>query len=43
VNHEIQRHGEAMAFQPFENAEFLRVRFGAGDFLGDFFAGALEA
>jgi hypothetical protein len=43
VNDEIQRNGNTMVLQPLEDAEFLSVRTGAGDFIGDFFAGALEA
>ena len=43
VNDEIECDSDAMALQPFEDAEFLRVGFGAGDFVGDFFARALKA
>ncbi len=43
VDYEIQRYRDADFFQPFEDAEFLRVGFCVGDFLGGFFAGGLEA
>ncbi len=43
VNDEIERDGDADFFQPFEDAEFLRVGFCAGDFFGGVGVGALEA
>ena len=43
VNDEVQSDRHAMALEPFEDAEFLGMSFRAGDFLRDFFAGALEA
>jgi hypothetical protein len=43
VNDEIEGDGEAMPPEPFEDAQFLCVGFGAGDFLCCFFVGALEA
>ncbi len=43
VNHKIQGEADAVGFQPVEDAEFLRVSGGAGDFAGGFFAGTLEA
>ncbi len=43
VNDEIECDGDAMALEPFEDAEFMRVGFGAGDFVGGFFAGSLES
>src|ERR1700675_856701 len=43
MNHEVESDGNAMAFEPFQDAKFLRVGFGAGDFVGSFFAGTLKA
>jgi hypothetical protein len=43
VNDEIERDGGANFFQPFEDAEFLRVGFCAGDFFGGVGVGALKA
>ena len=43
MNDEIESDGDAMAFEPLEDAEFVRVGFRAGDFVGGFFAGALKA
>jgi len=43
VNDEVECDGDAVAFEPLEDAQFLRVRFSARDFLGDFFSSALEA
>lgn len=43
VNDEIERYGDAMMPQPIEDAKLLRMGFRAGDFLGNFLAGALEA
>jgi hypothetical protein len=43
VDYEIQRYGYADLFEPVEDAELLGVGFGAGDFVGGFFAGALKA
>jgi len=34
---------DAMLAEPSKNAELLRVRLCAGDFVGGFFCGALEA
>ena len=43
VDDEVQGDGDADFFQPVEDAEFLRVGFCAGDFVGGVFVGALEA
>ena len=43
MNHEVERDGDANCFQPFEDAEFLRVGFCAGDFVGGVGVGALKA
>ncbi len=43
VNHKIQSEADAVTFQPVEDAKFLRVRGGAGNFASGFFASALEA
>ena len=43
VDDEVQRDRDANFFQPFEDAEFLGVGFGSGNFVCDFFSGALEA
>ena len=43
VDDEVEGDGDAVLLEPIENAEFLRVGFCAGDFVGGFFAGALEA
>ncbi len=42
VNDEIQRQGHAAPLEPFEDAEFLGVRFRAGEFIGGFFGSALK-
>lgn len=43
VNDEVQGDGDTMLPEPLEDAEFLFVGTSSGDFVGDFFAGALEA
>ena len=43
VNDEVESDRDANLFQPFEDAEFLRVGFGAGDFVGGVFVVRLES
>jgi len=43
MNYEIESDGDAMIAEPVENAEFLCMGLGAGNFVGRFFARALEA
>jgi hypothetical protein len=43
VNHEVECDSDAMVLEPFEDAEFMGVSFGAGDFVGGFFLGSLKA
>jgi len=40
---EIESDSDAMLAEPIKNAELLRVRLCAGDFVGGFFLRALEA
>ncbi len=43
MDDEIEGQSDAILFEPFQDAKFLRVGLGAGDFVGGFFARALEA
>jgi len=43
VNDEIQSQRDAMLLDPFEDAKFLGMGLCAGNFVGELFAGALEA
>ena len=42
VDDEIQRYGDTATLEPIENAELVRVRFRARDFIGRPFVGALK-
>ena len=43
MDDEVEGDGDAILLEPFKDAKFLRVRLGAGDFVGDIFARSLEA